>query len=461
VERLFGTSGIRGLIDVDLTPELSIKIGLAAAKFYGEGARILVGRDHRPHARVIELGLISGLLAGGVNVIEAGVAPTPAILWALLHLDADGAIVCTGSHTPPEIVGILFFKKDTSELDRGEEERFERIMRKESFDRVPWNRVGSLECVDITDIYIESVLRMIKTSIGGRIVVVDPGNGVASGVLRALLERAGVDVVAINDTPDPRFPRRDPFPRPENLKRLGQIVRGIGADLGVATDGDGDRAIFVGEDGSIYWGDISGALLAMDAIKYRNTKDIVVTVNTSSIVEIVVKRLGGRVHYCDVGPPSIAARMKEVNAGFGLEESGKYIWSDAIYYGDVALATIRMLELLEREGKTISELVSELPRRTLTKTAISCPNSIKNQVTEYVYRRIRDIWKEKPCKILRIRNGFKVLYEDGSWVLFRPSGTEPKYRIHAEACDEKIAQKLLERGIRIVRNAIRTLAGLY
>ncbi len=453
--KLFGTSGIRGLVNLKITPEFSAKLGLAAAAFYGEGSTLLVGRDHRPHAQIVEMSLISGLLAGGVNVLEVGVAPTPAILWSISELDADGAIVCTGSHTPSEIVGILFFKKDTAELDRSEEATFEEIFFGEKYRRVPWNEVGLFEYVDVEDIYIEKISEITDRSLDGKVVVVDPGNGAASGILKEILERVGLDVVAINDVPDPRFPRRDPFPRPSNLEKMGKLVRSIDAEFGIATDGDGDRAIFAAENGEVYWGDISGALFAIDAIRYRKVSRIVVTINTSSIVEIVARDLGGAVYYCDVGPPAIASKMKEVGAKLGLEESGKYIWSDAIYYGDAALAAIRMLEFLEREGRSMSEIVRELPVRYLTKDAVDCVDDIKEKVTEVVFEKLKQSEMGTFRNVVWIHNGFKVFYEDDSWLLFRPSGTEPKYRIHAEADTYEKSEKMLAFGRALVTDAIK------
>jgi len=457
-KKLFGTSGIRGLVNVKITPEFSAKLGLAAAAFYGEGSTLLVGRDHRPHAQIVEMSLISGLLAGGVNVLETGIAPTPAILWAISEFDADGAIVCTGSHTPSEIVGILFFKRDTAELNKTEEATFEDIFFGKKYRRVPWNVVGSFEYIDVEDIYLERVLSIVpRLSMDELTVVVDPGSGSAAGILKEILENIGLEVVAINDVPDPRFPRRDPFPRPQNLEKLGRLVKGMDAILGVATDGDGDRAIFAGENGEVYWGDISSALFAMDGVKYRGINRVVVTVNTSSVVEMVTRDLGGSVYYCDVGPPAIVEKMKEVGAKLGLEESGKYIWSDAIYYGDAAVATIRMLEFLTREGRSMSEIINELPKRVLTKIAIDCPDEIKKGVSERVYSDLMKSEMGAFRQIVRIHNGFKVIYDDDSWILFRPSGTEPKYRIHAEADSDEKSRKLLDFGKELVINAIRAL----
>lgn len=459
MKKLFGTSGIRGLIS-EVTPEFSAKLGLCAAAFYGQDSTIIVARDHRPHAQVVEMALISGLLAGGINVLESGISPTPAVLWAISEFNADGAIVVTGSHTPSEIVGILFFKKDTSEFDRNEESLFEDIFFNEKYKRVPWNEVGDFEYVDSRELYIEKILNKVKSDyIRDAKVVIDPGNGAASGILKEIVELAGADVISINDALDPRFPKRDPFPRPDNLTKLGTLVKSINADLGIATDGDGDRAIFAGDDGRVYWGDISSAMFAIDGIQNRSINKIVVTINTSSVVEIVARDLGGVVYYCDVGPPSIASKMKETGSGLGLEESGKYLWSDCIFYGDAALATLRMLEFLGRANKSFSDIVKELPKRYLMKAAVDCPNGIKNIVTGELEKRISCLEIKPIHQLIRIHNGFKINFHDGSWLLFRPSGTEPKYRIHSESSTSEDAEKLLLFGVDLVSKIIKHHTG--
>jgi len=290
-KKLFGTSGIRGTMKSKMTPYVCSKIGLAAATFFGEESTILVARDHRPHATAVFHSVVSGLLAGGVNILDCGVVPTPAALFALKRLKYDGAIVITGSHTPSEIVGILIFKADTSELSETESREFEAILNEERYEIVQWNKTGYFEPIEILDLYAESVLSLVRLdSVEGRRVVVDPGNGVASGILREILELANVRVAAINDTLDPSFPYRDPFPRPDNLQDLSRLTKAFEADIGVGVDGDGDRAIFSDEKGNILWGDITGSLFIMDALKRRKTKNVVVTINTSAITEWAAKK---------------------------------------------------------------------------------------------------------------------------------------------------------------------------
>ncbi|MHA1617117.1 MAG: hypothetical protein ACTSX9_07420 [Candidatus Njordarchaeales archaeon] len=453
--RFFGTSGIRGLIDKHLKPDFCVKIGLAAAKFFGEEANIIIGYDHRPQSRIVASAVISGLLAGGVNVLDAEIIPTPAVLYGLKEMKLDGAVVVTGSHTTPEITGILFFKRDTSELSKEEEDIFEKILIEENFNRVPWNRVGRLEYINIIDIYIESVLSLIDLGkVEGRKVVVDPGNGAASGILKFILIEAGLVVQAINDYLDPTFPGRGAFPRVDVLNDLCRVTKAVKADLGVGTDGDGDRALFCDENGTAYWGDVSGAIFARGVVR-KGHKRVVVTINTSHIVKWAVEKEGGEVIFSRVGPPAIADTMKKYNAYYGIEESGKYLWSDAIYYGDAALATLRMLEILEEEEKTFSELVSELPKFHLKKVAISCPDEIKKKVLEKSINELKRILPNRYeiTEVIDI-DGLKIIFNDNSWLLLRPSGTEPVFRVFAESQDPQLAQELIEIGEKVVKKLI-------
>jgi len=451
--KLFGTSGIRGLVSKKITPEFSVKLGLSAAKYYGPGSRVIVGFDHRLQARVVAKAFIAGLLAGGVNVLNAEVAPTPAVLYAVRDLKADGAVIITGSHTIPEIIGLLFFKENTAEFSRCEEEGLEKIFFDGRYERMPWNRLGREENIDVSEIYCENVLKRVNISkVSGRKVVVDVGNSCAGRFLRNIFYNADVEVITVNDYPDPFFRGRDPFPRTDNLQLLGRITNASGADIGVGIDGDGDRALFCDEKGSVYWGDVSGAIFAMQSLE-RGIKKIVVTINTSHIVYSVVNDHGGEVVFSRVGPPAIADTMIRNNAGYGIEESGKYLWADAIYYGDAALATLRMLEFLEEKGESLSSLIARLPKFRMKKVAIKCPDELKKLVLELSAQKVKELFWDEVQEVVTI-DGVKIVLKDGSWVLLRPSGTEPVFRVFSESRLEEKANELLKIGEKAVLEAI-------
>lgn len=451
--KLFGTSGIRGTLE-EVTPELAYKVGLTTGDFF-RSERIILGIDHRPQARLLQQPLTRGIIETGTDVIDVGKVPTPVLLVGQLLFNAP-AIMITGSHTPSEIIGLLFFKEDTSEITPSEEERFEQKLFNNQYKKVGYENLGNIERTDITVDYMDYVLSKIDLSlVEGRKVVVDPGNGSASGFLTTGLDRAGVDTVTFNNFPAPTFPNRSPFPHPKNLRQLGRITKVTGGDLGIATDGDGDRAIFADEKGNVLWGDVSGAIFAADAVKRYKTKKVAITVNSSNRVSWAVKNAGGEPKYSAIGPPAIIAKMKEENAPFGIEQSGKNLWAEAFYYGDALLSTLRMLEILERSGSTLSELANKLPSYHMKKIAIECPEKMKEKVLERSVRAWRK--REENAEIVDI-DGKKIIYED-SWLLLRPSGTEPVFRVFAEAKKKERVMELIEMGKELVEKALKKVSG--
>ena len=451
--RLFGTSGIRGTANVEMTPEMATKLGVTFASFLGNKGTVAVGRDVRLPAKLLHYAFISGVLAGGVDVEDCGLAPTPAVLWAVKKRGLDGAAVVTGSHTPSEIIGFLFFMGDTAEFSVRESYRFEKIF----FNKpkvAAWNEVGKCSEVDVSDLYLRSVLehvdlRMISSS--GFKVVIDPGNGASALICDKIFRAAGVEVIAINGEPDGMFPNRDPYPRPQVLSELVREVNEHEADIGSATDADGDRAIFVDDEGRALWGDISGCIFVRDVLRKHGGGVITAPVNTSKLIEWVCAAHNGKITYTKVGPPHIVSGLKTVKALFGMEETGKNIWPDAILYGDWALATLKMLEIMAKEQKSLSELVKESPRFYMRKKAFHCPEKLKNAVVMNAL----EAWekREEEAEVVTI-DGAKIVYPDGSWVLLRPSGTEPVFRVYAESQVFTRVEELMKVGSDLIEDSL-------
>ncbi len=451
--RLFGTSGIRGTANVEITPEMATKLGVTFASFFGNEGTVAVGRDVRLPAKLLHYAFISGVLAGGVDVEDCGLAPTPAVLWAVKKRGLDGAAVVTGSHTPSEMIGFLFFMGDTAEFSVRESYRFEKIF----FNKpkvVAWNEVGKCSEVDVSDLYLRSVLEHVdlrKISSSGFKVVIDPGNGASTRICDKIFQAAGVEVIAINGEPDGMFPNRDPYPRPEVLSELVREVNEHEADIGSATDADGDRAIFVDDEGRALWGDISGCIFVKDVLKKHGGGVITAPVNTSKLIECVCAAHNGKITYTKVGPPHIVSGLKTVKALFGMEETGKNIWPETILYGDWALATLKMLEIMAKEQKSLSELVKESPRFYMRKKAFHCPEKLKNAVVMNAL----EAWKkrEEEAEVITI-DGAKIVYPDGSWVLLRPSGTEPVFRVYAESQVFTRVEELMKVGSDLVEASL-------
>jgi len=451
--RLFGTSGIRGTANVEITPELATKLGATFASFFGNKGTVAVGRDVRLPAKLLHYAFISGVLAGGVNVEDCGLAPTPAVLWAVKKRGLDGAAVVTGSHIPCEMIGFLFFMSDTAEFSVKESYRFEKIF----FNKpkvVAWNEVGKCSKVDVSDLYLRSVLEYVdlrKVSSSGFKVVIDPGNGASALICDKIFRAAGVEVIAINGEPDGTFPNRDPYPRPEVLGELAREVNEHEADIGSATDADVDRAIFVDGEGNVLWGDISGCIFVRDVLKKHGGGVIAAPVNTSQLIEWICNAHNGKITYTKVGPSHIVSGLKTVKALFGVEETGKNIWPEAILYGDWALATLKMLEIMAKEQKSLSELAQEFPRFHMRKETFCCPETLKNAVMMNALEE----WKkrEEEAEVVTI-DGAKIIYPDGSWVLLRSSGTEPVFRVYAESQDITRVQELAKVGSELVKKSL-------
>jgi len=451
--RLFGTSGIRGTANVDITPEMATKLGVTFASFVGNEGTVAVGRDVRLPAKLLHYAFIAGVLAGGVNVEDCGLAPSPAVLWAAKERGLNGSVVITGSHIPCEMIGFLFFMRDTAEFSVEESHVFERIF----FAKpkvVAWNEVGKCSEIDVSDLYLKSVLEHIdlrKISSSDFKLVVDPGNGASSLVCDKIFRAAGVEAVVINGEPDGMFPNRDPYPRPEVLGELVREVNEREADLGSATDADGDRAIFVDDEGRALWGDISGCVFVKDALMRRGGGVVVAPVNSSQLIEWVCNVYNGEIVYTKVGPPNIVSALKMVKALFGVEETGKNIWPEAILYGDWILATLKMLEIMEKEQKSLSELTQEFPRFHMRKKAFYCPDTLKKAVVINALEK----WKKRreEAEVVTI-DGAKIIYPDGSWVLLRPSGTEPVFRVYTESQDFTRAQELMKIGSDLIKDSL-------
>jgi phosphomannomutase len=235
------------------------------------------------------------------------------------------------------------------------------------------------------------------------------------------------------------------------LGQLASAVKDAKADLGVATDSDGDRALFVTDRGEVLWGDITGALFAKNELKSRGGGRVITTVNTSSLIQLLCREYDGDLTVTKVGPPAMAEALRNYpDSVFAVEESGKYIWPRILWYGDAALASGKLLQIMKNEQKSLDELQQELPKLHRAKCAIPCPEELKSQALEYAL----DTWKERNDSEISTIDGFKISYPNGSWILARASGTEPALRCYAESQNSDEAEKLLETVAQQVRKAI-------
>ncbi|ASJ06748.1 phosphoglucosamine mutase [Thermococcus pacificus] len=453
--KLFGTFGVRGIANEKITPEFALKMGMAFGTMLKREGRkrplVVVGRDTRVSGEMLKDALISGLLSVGCDVIDVGIAPTPAIQWATANFNADGGAVITASHNPPEYNGIKLLEPNGMGLKKEREAVVEEVFFKEDFDRARWDEIGEVREENIIKPYIEVIKSRVDIeAIRKRkpFVVVDTSNGAGSLTLPYLLRELGCKVVSVNAHPDGHFPARNPEPNEENLKEFKEIVKALGADFGVAQDGDADRAVFIDENGRFIQGDKTFALVADAVLRENGGGLLVTTIATSNLLDDIAKRNGAKVMRTKVGDLIVARALLENNGTLGGEENGGVIFPDFVLGRDGAMTTAKIVEIFAKSGKKFSELIDELPKYYQFKTKRHVEGDRKAIVAK-----VAELAEKRGYRI-DTTDGTKIIFDDG-WVLVRASGTEPIIRVFSEAKSEEKAKEYLNLGLELLEEALR------
>ncbi|HYM40585.1 MAG TPA: phosphoglucosamine mutase [Thermoplasmata archaeon] len=449
--RLFGTNGIRGVVGQDMTADLAVRVGRAIGSQFGAGS-VVLARDPRLSGPMLARAVAAGLMSAGLEVIDLGMVPTPCAQYYIhKHGHLKGGVVITASHNPREFNGIKAIDARGMEMAREEEEAIETIYFEESYRAADWSAVGDLRSDgSAIDLYLRDILSRVDVdAIRKRklTVVADPASGAGCVTTPYLLRMLGCRVLTLNGQPDGAFPGRLPEPTLEHLGDLMRAVPDSKAALGVAHDGDADRAIFVDETGAFLYGDRSLALLAKSELADHGGL-VVTPVSTSSVLDDVVREAGGKVLRTKVGSPIVARTMLEQGAAFGGEENGGIIFPEHQFCRDGGMTLAKMLEVVAREGKPLSVLVAQLPQYSLSKAAVDVPIDRREATLERLLGLVRD-------RRVETIDGVKIHEEDG-WVLVRPSGTEPLFRVYAEARTPERAKALAQEGSDLVRKALRS-----
>ncbi|MEM3723767.1 MAG: phosphoglucosamine mutase [Candidatus Hadarchaeales archaeon] len=444
MRRLFGTSGVRGVVGREITPEMFTRLGKSLSSYLGGCGEVVVGRDPRTSGEMLESAFISGLLAGGCDVRRVGIVPTPLVSFAVRRLGAKAGVVITASHNPPEYNGIKFWDSEGWAYLPEAEEEIERIYFSQRWAAVEWNAIGKVEDTDIAREYLEKMERAVEVD-GERTVVVDCGNGATSNITPVALREVGCKVISVNCQMDGRFPGRGLEPTEASLRDLCSIVRGVGADLGIAHDGDGDRVVAVDERGNVVPGDELLAVVAAEEIEKGDV--VVTTVDASRVVEDVVEKKGGKVVRCSVGDVNVAQTMRKHGGAFGGEPCGAWIFPEFSHAPDGPFGALKILELMGKEK--ISKIIGDLPKYSMVRKKIYCQREIVGKAMEEIEEKLPK--KVSATKILKL-DGLRVEADDG-WVLVRPSGTEPCIRITAEGKTGKVAEDLANAAAEILKVA--------
>jgi phosphomannomutase/phosphoglucomutase len=445
-KRLFGTFGVRRTANDVLTPEFATRL----AACYGTRIKgtVAVGGDTRTTTPMLMQAVIAGLLSSGCDVVDLGILPTPGVQYAVRKY-YDGGVMITASHNPPMYNGIKFLDADGIGIPDDMELEIEKLYFDEEPDRVPFHEIGEIYHNDkVIEEYVDEAVSKVDADAireANLKVVVDCGSGAGCHTAPYLIRKLGCEVTTLNAQPDGFFPGRNPEPIEENLQELINVVKELNADIGLAHDGDADRTICIDEKGNFVLGDKTFTLVEREMLKENDGGIIVTTVATSQAIYDIADEYNGKVIATAVGDLLVARKLKDTDGLFGGEENGGLIFPDFVYGRDAVLTVAKILEIVAKSGKPLSELVLELPVYYASKMKIECPDDEK----EFVMSSIADEIKTTTDFELDLTDGVKILKEDG-WVIIRPSGTEPIFRCFAESDSQDKADEMTDWGIGLI-----------
>jgi len=439
--KLFGSSGVRGLVNSDLTAVMAEQIGVASANF-SKAREALVARDTRPSGLMLENALISGLESGGTSVKRLGILPTPVLAFLTKKKKADIGFMITASHNPSEYNGIKVFNSDGLAYNQKNQNAVEKIIEHKSFARMDWKSVGHDSVANEDKLYLEAIEKEIRLNKKWH-VIVDPGCGATFSLAPTILQRLGCKVTAMNAQPDGWFPARSPEPNAESLTLLAEAVRMLGVDAGLAYDGDGDRAAFIDKKGCFVDFDQVLAAYAAHVISEKGRGTIVTSVETSMCIERMVEPRGGKVVRTRVGDVHISEMMKKTHALFGGEPCGAWIHPQFHYCPDGILSSVLLLGALEGEDKDLAEIVAEVPKYPVIRRSFGCRNELKEKAVKQAGEAFKSVFHS--YKNVSTIDGFRLVLEEG-WLLVRASGTEPLVRVTVEGESLNAAKQIMEKG---------------
>lgn len=432
--RLFGTDGVRGIANAELTPELAFRLGEAAGALLcrrGRGA-VVVGRDTRVSGTMLEAALAAGVCTAGCNVLLAGIVPTPAVAFLTRDLGADAGVVISASHNPAEYNGIKFFDRDGFKLSDKVEDRLEALALSEKRSARPTGgAIGSVhEIPDAVERYVAHAVATIPGRLEGLKVALDCGHGAASRTSALALARLGAEVAAINC--DWNGVDINDESGSTHLEALIELVSSSGAALGIAHDGDADRVLAVDETGSVVDGDhimaVCAARLHAEGVLAGGT--VVGTVMTNMGFDVAMRDLGIEVARAQVGDRYVLDLMRQTGAKLGGEQSGHVIFLDHTTTGDGLVTALQLAHAMVASGRPLSELAGTL--RPLPQVLVNV--------------RVPDAARVAGDRaLLSAADAEQAALAGSGRVLVRASGTEPLVRVMVEASDTATARAVADR----------------
>lgn len=444
---LFGTSGVRGVFEKDLTLGLCHDVAQALGTLLPARSRVCVSTDSRVSGPAIKEAVISGLCNCGVEATDLGMLPTPALALLTREWKFDTGVMITASHNPPEFNGIKLFNGNAMGYSRDQEQQIETIYSARSFRK---GQPGSRHVADgMRERYLQAIRgRLPAGGINRRLrIVVDPGNGAASGFASWVFAELGLPVMPVNDKPDGQFPGRNPEPKEDTLRDTVAFLRDSKADLAVCFDGDADRVVFCDREGFLGFNEPI-AFISRLAVQETGKKAVATTVETGRLLELATQDLGVKVFRGRVGDADVAHLARQTDAAIGVEQVGVYIIPHIGYYPDSMFAALTLLSHID-EATEIRTFFQRIPALFFDKGRVTCPNESKAALMTRVAHKAADLDALSVSSL----DGVRLEFGD-SWMLIRASGTEPVIRVLAESPSAPATAELIDRGVKLVQGLV-------
>lgn len=432
MKKLFGTDGVRGVANLDLTPELALKVAKAGGYYLGAGSDkpcFLVGRDTRCSGDMIAGAVIAGLCSVGVDVIDIGILPTPGIAYLTRKLKVNAGIVISASHNPIEDNGIKFFDSNGYKLSDEMEEDIEQLLDMD-LPRPNGVKIGKVKVLpDAYELYVDYLIDQVGMRLDGLRVVLDCAYGAAYKVAPLVYRSLGANVISINDTPLGEKINVNCGSTYPGIIR--EEIRKYPGSIGISFDGDSDRVVLVDEEGNILDGDNILAIWGIELFKGEKLRNntVVGTILSNMGLEIALLKYGIRLVRSDVGDRYVLEEMFRNNAVIGGEPSGHIIYLPGVTTGDGIYTSLMILKILKETGRTLSSFKDIMVRYP----QISRNIKVKDKIGILEDMRMKNL-----------REYLKVTLAGRGRFIIRPSGTEPYLRIMLEGEDEKSLERLME-----------------
>lgn len=450
---IFRMYDIRGEVGKEITSDVMEIIGKAYSiylrkRINKEQYTVSIGRDVRLHSKVLFDGLVRGLNAGGINVIDIGICPTPVLYFSLFKLDVDGGLMITASHNPPEFNGLkICIGRETIFGD--EIQKLYEIAKDVESGKIDFNfEKGNLKSFDILSLYKDFLIEEFKKGPLGKMtpglikIGIDSGNGCAGIIVPQILKELNISLIELYSEPDGRFPNHHPDPTLlETLEDLINTVRKNKLDLGISYDGDVDRIGVIDENGNVVYGDKLTYIFAKEVLKDNPKAKVISEVKASKTLFDGIEKLGGVPVLSPVGHSLIKKKLKEESALLAGEMSGHMFFNDRYFgYDDAIYATLRLLEIVAREKLSnpnfvFSDLLKDLPEVYVSpEIRVDCPEERKFQIVEEFLPRFKSKYPEVAKDIVKVItiDGLRIEFSDG-WSLIRASNTQPALVLRFEA----------------------------